>query len=266
VIGWNDARSLDFDALQRGIIVTTFVREVNRLVCALVVLAVLLPASGQEPGTRVPAEKLDPEDAGFLLSAGRAALEEPFKTLNSMGLQDGDLVSDIGCGNGFYSLQVAERIAPHGSVCAVDVQQGMLDLMVARRDEGGVKNIYRILGAYDDPHLPPGKMDWILLVDAYHEFSDPGPMLARMKESLAPAGRVALLEYWAEQDPASIPFPIPRDHKMIIDEVMREWEAAGFELVIRAEFLPAQHLFVFTVVLNSRSRTGEFRSCGPLWR
>ena len=55
--------------------------------------------------------------------------------------------------------------------------------------------------------LPPGKIDWILLVDAYHEFSDPKPMLARMKESLAPGGRVLLLEYRAEQDPATIPFP-----------------------------------------------------------
>ena len=217
-----------------------------------------LPAAAQEKqdagGKRVPAKMLAPEQAGILLGEGRMDLEQPLKTLNFMGLRDGDLVADIGCGNGFYTLQIAPRIGPHGAVLAVDVQQGMLDLMLARRAEAGVKNVYPILGAYDDPMLPPGKVDWLLLVDAYHEFSEPEAMLARMKESLAPGGRVLLLEYRAEQDPATIPFPIPRDHKMTIEEVMHEWIPAGFELVQRVEFLPAQHLFVFKVAGDDTRR------------
>lgn len=235
---------------------TGLTRDIARIACTFGVLLVLLPAAAQEQpsGKRTPANILKPEQAGILLSEGRMALEEPLKSLNFMGLRDGDIVADIGCGNGFYSLQVAERIGPHGIVFSVDVQQGMLDLMVARRDEAGIKNIYPILGTFEDPHLPPGKVDWILLVDAYHEFSNPEPMLAKMKESLAPGGRVALLEYRAEQDPATIPFPIPRDHKMTIDEVMSEWIPAGFELVMRAEFLPAQHLFVFKVAGDETRR------------
>ncbi len=229
----------------------TYTREQKIPLWALGLLLCLLqmPAVALEEqdaaGKRVPAKMLAPEQAGILLSPGRMALEEPLKTLNFMGLRDGDIVADIGCGNGFYTLQIAPRIGPHGAVFAVDVQQGMLDLMLARREEAGIKNVYPILGSFVDPMLPPGKVDWILLVDAYHEFSNPEAMLARMKESLAPGGRIALLEYRGEQDPATIPFPIPRDHKMSIDEVMSEWIPAGFELVQRVEFLPAQHLFVF---------------------
>ena len=238
----------------------TYTRKQKILCLGLGLLLCLLqlPAAAQEKqdagGKRVPAKMLAPEQAGILLGEGRMDLEQPLKTLNFMGLRDGDLVADIGCGNGFYTLQIAPRIGPHGAVLAVDVQQGMLDLMLARRAEAGVKNVYPILGAYDDPMLPPGKVDWLLLVDAYHEFSEPEAMLARMKESLAPGGRVLLLEYRAEQDPATIPFPIPRDHKMSIEEVMSEWIPAGFELVQRVEFLPAQHLFVFKVAGDDTRR------------
>lgn len=197
--------------------------------------------------SRVPAQILPAERAGILLSPARDALEEPEKTLDALGLKDGDIVADIGCGNGYYSLRLAERIAPHGHVFAVDIQQGMLDQMIARMADAEIYNIYPILSSTTDPYLPPGKIDWVLLVDVYHEFSDPQPMLAKIKEALAPKGRVALLEYRAEQDPATIPFPIPRDHKMTVEEVMSEWTPAGFELAERLEFLPAQHLFIFRV-------------------
>lgn len=188
---------------------------------------------------------ITPEQSGILLMEARVALEEPEKTLDYMGLRDGDVVADIGCGNGWYTLRLAERVGPHGLVLAVDVQQGMLDQLAERQREAGIRNVHRILGEFTDPLLPPGTVDWILLVDAYHEFSDPEAMLARMKEALAPGGRVALLEYRAEQDPATIPFPIPPAHKMSIEQVMAEWTPAGFELVTLVEFLPAQHLFIF---------------------
>lgn len=194
---------------------------------------------------RVPANILPAERAGILLLEQRDALEQPETTLDLMQLEDGDLVADLGCGNGYYTLRLAERIAPHGHVFAVDIQQGMLDQLEARMDEAGVRNVYPILGAYDDPYLPRGKIDWLMLVDVYHEFSDPEAMLAKIRECLAPEGRVALLEYRAEQDPATIGFPIPRDHKMTVDEVLSEWIPAGFRLSAQIEVLPAQHIFFF---------------------
>jgi len=188
---------------------------------------------------------LPPQFAGILLRETRVELERPDKTLQFMGLKDGDIVADIGCGNGFFALRLAEQVGPHGVVFAVDVQQGMLDQLAERQKEANISNIYPVLGEYEDPLLPPGKVDWILLVDAYHEFSNPEAMLARIKDSLAPGGRVALLEYRGEQGPDMSPFPVPRDHAMTVEEVMNEWPPAGFELVTLVEFLPAQHYFVF---------------------
>lgn len=206
------------------------------------------PASESEqaqPAARVPARPLPAQMAGILLQEGRELLEHPDQIVDRMQLRDGDIVADVGCGPGYYSLRLAERIAPSGVVFAVDIQQGMLDRLEDRMTTAGIRNVYPILGDFTDPYLPKGKVDWILLVDAYHEFGEPEAMLEKMLASLAPGGRVALLEYRAEQDPATLGFPIPRDHKMTIDEVMGEWESGGFELIELLEFLPAQHYFIF---------------------
>lgn len=217
----------------------------------VIALAATLPGAWAQEGQahpetgRVPAHMLPAERAGILLSAGRDQLERPETTLDLMGLEDGDLVVDMGCGNGYYTLRVAKRIAPHGHVLAVDVQQGMLDQLAERMREAEIRNIYPILGDFDDPYLPHGKVDWMLLTDVYHEFSNPQAMLAKIRKSLAPDGKVALLEYRAEQDPKTLGFPIPNDHKMSVDEVLREWIPAGFRLVQRIETLPAQHTFFF---------------------
>lgn len=229
----------------------------NRVGLAVVLgLAAWVAAFGQE-GARKPANILPAERAGILLMEGREELEQPEKTLDAMGLRNGQLVADLGCGNGFYSLRLAKRIGPDGHVFAVDIQQGMLDQLTARMTEAGVRNVYPVLGEPEDPHLPPGKIDWVLMVDVYHEFSNPEAMLKKIRECLTPEGRVALLEYRGEQDPKTLPIPIPRDHKMTYDEVMREWLPAGFKLVERHEFLPAQHFFVFAKAEEGEEQSAE---------
>jgi uncharacterized protein (TIGR01244 family) len=215
-----------------------------RLIFLCVLVSVSSIAGAQEQRTRVPGQMLPPQFSGILLMDSRVNQEQPDKVIQFMGLKDGDIVADIGCGNGFFTFRLAKEVGPHGVVFAVDVQQGMLDQLNKRQKELNVSNIYPILGQFEDPMLPPGKIDWILLVDAYHEFSKPEPMLARMKESLAPGGRVALIEYRGEQS-GSRSGPIPRDHAMTVDQVLKEWLPAGFELVTSVEFLPIQHFFVF---------------------
>jgi uncharacterized protein (TIGR01244 family) len=207
---------------------------------------------------RKPAEYLRAERSAILFMEGRELLERPEEILDKMNLADGDLVADLGCGPGYYALRLARRVGPHGVVFAVDIQPGMLDQLSERIAEAKATNIYPVLGELDDPHLPPGKIDWVLLVDAYHEFGEPVAMLRRIRDCLAPGGRVALLEYRAEQDPATLPVPIPRDHKMTIEEVMVEWTAGGFELVDRLEFLPAQHYFIF-------KKAGDATAIEPEW-
>lgn len=179
--------------------------------------------------------------APWLVRESRVREEEPEKLLAALAVEPGQTVCDLGCGNGFYTMRLAKLVGPRGRVLAVDIQPEMLELLRDRVDARGVTNIEPILGEEDDPRLPVGDIDLILLVDVYHELSDPPKMLAAMRESLRPEGRVALVEFRAE-DPA---VPIKPLHKMTQRQCLKEFTANGFKLVGQYDELPWQHVLLF---------------------
>jgi ubiquinone/menaquinone biosynthesis C-methylase UbiE len=179
--------------------------------------------------------------AEWLTRDNREQEERCSLLLTSLGLKRGMAICDMGCGNGFYSLQMAKLIGDEGHIYAVDIQPEMLKLFNQRADEQNVHNVSPILGTLSDPRLPRGKIDLILLVDVYHEFSHPEPMLAAMREALSPTGVCALVEFRAE-DPN---VPIKPEHKMTKEQIMKEWPPNGFKLVKEFGGLPWQHLMFF---------------------
>ncbi len=159
-----------------------------------------------------------------------------------LGLSPGDVACDIGAGNGYHALKMARAVAPTGKVLAVDIQPQMLDLLDARAREAGITNVQRVLSTQTDPKLADGACDLILLVDVYHELEDPAAMLGHLRRALSPKGRIALLEFRAE-DPD---VPIKALHKMSKAQILREYEANGLQLAGAFDGLPWQHLMFFT--------------------
>ena len=98
-----------------------------------------------------------------------------------------------------------------------------------------------VLGDQDDPKLPAESIDMMLLVDVYHEFSQPQAMLRKLREALKPNGRLILLEY-KKEDPS---IPIRPEHKMSVAEARLEVEHEGFVFDRVSEGLPWQHILVF---------------------
>ena len=147
----------------------------------------------------------------------------------------------MGCGNGFYTLRIAKLVGERGKVIAVDIQREMLELLKERAAAERITNIETVLGTVVDPKLPPKSIDLVLLVDVYHEFSHPEQMLAAIRKSLKPTGRVALVEFRAE-DPN---VPIKPLHKMSKEQIMKEFPPNGFKLVEEFDKLPWQHLMFF---------------------
>lgn len=204
-----------------------------------------LPAGERDAppvAARKPANVMPHTGAAWLEREGRDEQEKPEVVLAAMGLREGMTIAEIGSGTGYFARRLARAVGPSGKVYAVDIQPEMLELLKEKAKEEGITNIVPVLGTETDPRLPKGKIDRILLVDVYHEFQRPEPMLARIRESLAPGGTVTLVEYRAEGDTAS---HIKADHRMSADQVLAEWQPAGFALVDRIETLPSQHLFVF---------------------
>ena len=179
--------------------------------------------------------------APWLTRESRDREEEPAKLMKALNLQPGQTVCDLGCGNGFYTLKLAKEVGPTGKVYAEEIQPEMLALLQKRVEKEGLKNIEPVLGTVVDPKLPEGKFDLILLVDVYHEIDRPVQMLANIRKSLAPKGRLVLVEFRAE-DPN---VPIKPEHKMSKAQILKEIPANGFELAEQFDDLPWQHVMFF---------------------
>jgi ubiquinone/menaquinone biosynthesis C-methylase UbiE len=148
------------------------------------------------------------------------------------------MVADVGAGTGYMSIKMARKIGPTGKVYANDIQPEMLQLLQKNAQQAKVANIESVLGTIAGTNLPKGQMDLVLLVDVYHEFSEPERMLRDLRETLKPEGRLVLIEYRGE-DPA---VPIRPEHKMTVAQVKTELEAEGFVLGPVIETLPRQHI------------------------
>ena len=138
-------------------------------------------------------------------------------------------------------LLSAKRVGPTGKVYANDIQSEMLSMLERNMRQRKLDNVVPVLGAMDDPKLPPNAIDLIILVDVYHEFGEPQKMLRGMREALKPDGRLVLLEYRGE-DPN---VPIRPEHKMTVTQVKAELEPEGFRLDKLIDALPRQHILIF---------------------
>lgn len=181
--------------------------------------------------------------AGWLNRPGRIQEEMPDEVVASMKLEPTHVVADIGAGSGYFSFRIA-KLVPEGKVLAVDIQQEMLDIVEATKTKEGVTNIEGVKGEIDNPNLPMNSIDAAIMVDAYHEFSHPFEMINGLYNALLPGGRIFLLEYRGED--ASV--PIRPLHKMTQEQVIKEMGVFGLEWTETLDFLPWQHMMVFTKI------------------
>ena len=179
--------------------------------------------------------------AGWLNRPERIREEMPDDVVANMGLESDHVVADIGAGSGYFSFRIADRV-PSGKVLAVDIQPEMLQLIERQKTDTGVANIEGVLGQIDNPNLAPNSIDAAIMVDAYHEFSHPFEMINGIYDALRPGGRIFLLEYRGEDDSV----PIRPLHKMTEEQVVKEKSIFGLEWTETLDFLPWQHMMIFT--------------------
>lgn len=215
---------------------------------ALLAIALCVVSHGQQshPAThpvtgRQFAGVMGPGGADWLVRPEREQEEEPDKALTILEIHQGQVVADIGAGVGYFTWRLAEIVGPSGKVYANDIQPEMIQLLKKNIKDRGLTNVEPVLGGIGDPRLPKGAVDLALLVDVYHEFSEPQKMLDRIRESLKADGRLVLLEY-RKEDPK---IPIRPEHKMSVAEVKAEVEPEGYKLDKVLETLPRQHILIF---------------------
>jgi ubiquinone/menaquinone biosynthesis C-methylase UbiE len=199
-----------------------------------------VPQDGTYQG-RFIAQVMSYLGADWLVRDSRVAEEQPDKMLAALEIQKGMTVADVGAGVGYHSLKLARLVGPSGTVYATDIQPQMIRMLKSRLAASKLRNVKPVLCTQDDPKLPEGAVDLILMVDVYHEMSNPEPSMKALKRALKPGGRLVLVEFRGE-DPE---VPIKPEHKMTVAQVRKEIEPLGFRLAVKHDFLPWQHILVF---------------------
>jgi ubiquinone/menaquinone biosynthesis C-methylase UbiE len=136
----------------------------------------------------------------------------------ALAIGEGSRVADVGAGRGYFTVRLAAQVGNAGRVYAVDIDESSLRRLRNRIDADSLTNVEVIRGEVDNPLLAAGELDAVLVVDTYHEMTEYAAMLSRIREALAPGGRLVMLDF---QPPIA----------MEIAE--RELAEAGFEIVAR---------------------------------
>jgi len=208
-------------------------------------------------GRRI-AKTMSYHGASWLIRREREQEERTSELFKALRVQPGQVVCDLGCGNGYHALPLAEMVGPDGKVLCVDIQPEMLTLLKRRAQEKGVLDrIQPILGTATDPKLKPSSVDLVLMVDVYHEISHPESVLRHVTAALKPGGQVVFVEFRTED----LQVPIKHEHKMSRKQVVREATANGLKLVRAYEDLPWQHVLFF-----ERAKDRSERPPLPTWR
>jgi len=187
------------------------------------------------------AQVMGHEGADWLERPEREAEENSTLLLASLKLKAGDAVADIGAGTGYYTRRLAKLVGGSGVVYAVDIQPEMLELLTNKLAQAGITNVQPVLGTITDPKLPRAALDAILMVDVYHEFSQPYEMATAMVEALKPGGRLIFVEFRGEDPKVAI----KRVHKMTEAQVRKEMAVLPLAWVETESVLPLQHIIVF---------------------
>ena len=169
----------------------------------------------------------------------RDAWQKPQEVIEALKLKRDALIADIGAGTGYFTVRLA-RAVPAGKVFAVDLEPDMVKHLAERAKREHLANIVAVQASTEDARLPE-KVDLVLMVDTYHHIDDRRGYFAKLKQSLKPGGRVAIVDFTLDADIG----PAPRA-RVSPERVKSELTAAGYRLVDEQTFLENQYFLVFT--------------------
>jgi len=179
-------------------------------------------------------------------SPDRAPWQRPYSVQWFLGDIDGQTVADLGAGTGYFTPMLAGGVGETGRVYAVDIEQPMLDFVMARKDLAGKDNVVPLLAAPDDPRLPDGAIDLIFTCNTWHHIEGRPAYLERLRRALKPSGRVVLIDWRRAERPVGP----PADRALARDTVVAEFQAAGWTLGAESVALPYQYVLTFDPPLD----------------
>lgn len=207
-------------------------------VLAMLAAGLAGPAPAQSPHTHQHTFSDAERWAHVFDDPARDAWQKPHEVIQALKLEPGAVIADIGAGTGYFAVRFANMV-PQGRVYGVDVEPGMVKHLAARAQKMGLKNLKAVAATPGDPRLPE-KVDLAILVNVYHHVDDRQEYFRRLKDSLKPGGRLAIIDFRLDA-----PVGPPRSARLPPDRVKAELARAGYALAEEHGFLPHQYFLVF---------------------
>jgi ubiquinone/menaquinone biosynthesis C-methylase UbiE len=165
----------------------------------------------------------------------RDAWQKPAEIIKQLNIRDGSTVADVGCHEGYMTIKLAKAVGLKGKVFAVDVEQSKLDKLKKHLEERKIGNVVAIKGDYDNPKLPPGSLDAVVILDTYHEMDDHDEILQHIKAALKSGGRLVICEPIAEERKDKSRKDQEARHELGMNYAVEDLVKAGFKIVSRQE-------------------------------
>lgn len=181
----------------------------------------------------------------------RDAFGEADAVIRALRIRRGQVVADIGAGDGYYVAKLSPLLGDSGRVLAVDIEPRYLALLRRRVAQAGWRNVDVIESLPHDPMLPLGTVDVALMIHMYHEIEQPFGLLYHLTFSLKPNALVGVLDVDGPTDRHGTP---PR--------LLRcEFEAMGYSYLRRETLADGAYLAIFRAPTSRPSRGAAGRSC-----
>jgi ubiquinone/menaquinone biosynthesis C-methylase UbiE len=218
-----------------------------RLFCVFAFALISVPLAAQDATKREAQEMhaLHRDSQAYIAmleDPKRDAYQKPHEVITALGLKPGDVIADIGAGSGYFSFRFAHHVGP-GRVYAVDISPDMILHMNRRSRDTGITNVTTVLAPPDDPLLPNSSLDLVFICDTWHHVEKQDQYLAKLKKMLKPGGQLVMIDFQKRDLPVGPPLGM----KIAREDLVRQLEEAGFQLLKEHTFLPYQYFLVFGV-------------------
>ena len=179
-------------------------------------------------------------DVSVFESPGRDQRLQIDRVMDLLGIAPGKNVADIGAGSGWFTVRAAHRVGPSGAVLAEDINPVAIEYIGKRIQKEDLPNVRTVLGSPEDPRLPAGSVDAVMMLKMYHEIAHPVAMMKTLQRALRPGAKVGIIDRNGNG----------ADHGVKRDIVVKEMTLAGYKLVGAYDFTKADgedYFLIFTV-------------------
>jgi SAM-dependent methyltransferase len=227
---------------KRGVLILAVIAIVLNVVAFQSFLFAAGQSSGQVPAGSVEHRKTSEPYTGDLSifdSPGRDERLQINRVMDILGVAPGKTVADIGAGSGWFTVRAARRVGESGVVYAVDINPEAIRYIGERAQKEQLHNVKTIVGKPDDPLLPAGAIDSVLLLKTYHEVAEPVALLQKLRATLRPGARVGIIDRNGNGE----------DHGVGRDVVLHEATQAGYRVLEQYDFVKGDKMDYFLVLV-----------------